>query len=294
MENRAENILWVENIQKHYPGFGLSATFALPKGCVMGLVGSNGAGKSTLLRLLLGLARPDGGRLGLLGREGPLEDPAAREEAGVVFDECSFPETLTPLQLEKVLRRLHPRWDGELWARLLRQLELPAEKPVKGFSRGMKMKLSIAAALSHRPRLLLLDEPTSGLDPMAREEVLDLLRDHLQDEERGILLSSHITADLERIADYITFMDRGRVLWTGEKDALLEEWGIVRGPSDRLGELAPGEALGLAATGHGFEGLVRDREAAAERHPDFVLDRPGLEECLAFLVREARKGGEEK
>ena len=294
MEYNNNYILYVENLSKHYPGFSLDVTFALPKGSIMGLVGANGAGKSTTLRLLLGLAQPDGGRRVVLGQEDLNRSPAVREEVGVVFDECSFPEILTPAQLGKVLARLHPRWDDGEYRRLLERLELPRGKAVKEFSRGMKMKLSIAAALSHRPRLLLLDEPTSGLDPIVRGQVLDLFQDFIQDEERGILLSSHITADLERIADYITFMDRGQVLWTGEKDALLEEWGIVRGPSDRLGELAPGEALGLAATGHGFEGLVRDREAAAERHPDFVLDRPGLEECLAFLVREARKGGEEK
>ena len=291
MEYNNNYILYVENLSKHYPGFSLDVTFALPKGSIMGLVGANGAGKSTTLRLLLGLAQPDGGRRVVLGQEDLNRSPAVREEVGVVFDECSFPEILTPAQLGKVLARLHPRWDDREYRRLLERLELPRGKAVKEFSRGMKMKLSIAAALSHRPRLLLLDEPTSGLDPIVRGQVLDLFQDFIQDEERGILLSSHITSDLERIADYITFMSRGRVLLTEEKDTLVEVYGVIRGPAARMGEVAPGDALGLTATGHGFEGLVRDREAMARKYPDFILDRADLDEIILFLTREEAKGG---
>ena len=291
MEYNNNYILYVENLSKHYPGFSLDVTFALPKGSIMGLVGANGAGKSTTLRLLLGLAQPDGGRRVVLGQEDLNRSPAVREEVGVVFDECSFPEILTPAQLGKVLARLHPRWDDGEYRRLLERLELPRGKAVKEFSRGMKMKLSIAAALSHRPRLLLLDEPTSGLDPIVRGQVLDLFQDFIQDEERGILLSSHITSDLERIADYITFMSRGRVLLTEEKDTLVEVYGVIRGPAARMGEVAPGDALGLTATGHGFEGLVRDREAMARKYPDFILDRADLDEIILFLTREEAKGG---
>lgn len=291
MEYNNNYILYVENLSKHYPGFSLDVTFALPKGSIMGLVGANGAGKSTTLRLLLGLAQPDGGRRVVLGQEDLNRSPAVREEVGVVFDECSFPEILTPAQLGKVLARLHPRWDDGEYRRLLERLELPRGKAVKEFSRGMKMKLSIAAALSHRPRLLLLDEPTSGLDPIVRGQVLDLFQDFIQDEERGILLSSHITSDLERIADYITFMSRGRVLLTEEKDTLVEVYGVIRGPAARMREVAPGDALGLTATGHGFEGLVRDREAMARKYPDFILDRADLDEIILFLTREEAKGG---
>ncbi len=291
MEYNNNYILYVENLSKHYPGFSLDVTFALPKGSIMGLVGANGAGKSTTLRLLLGLAQPDGGRRVVLGQEDLNRSPAVREEVGVVFDECSFPEILTPAQLGKVLARLHPRWDDGEYRRLLERLELPRGKAVKEFSRGMKMKLSIAAALSHRPRLLLLDEPTSGLDPIVRGQVLDLFQDFIQDEERGILLSSHITSDLERIADYITFMSRGRVLLTEEKDTLVEVYGVIRGPAARMGEVDPGDALGLTATGHGFEGLVRDREAMAAKYPDFILDRADLDEIILFLTREEAKGG---
>ena len=291
MEYNKDYILYVENLSKKYPGFQLNVSFALPKGCIMGLVGTNGAGKSTTLRLLLGLARPDSGRSIVLGTEDLNRTPALREEIGVVFDECSFPEVLTPAQLGKVLAKVHPHWEAEEYRRLLERLELPAGKVVKEFSRGMKMKLAIAAAMSHRPRLLLLDEPTSGLDPIVRGQVLELFQEFIQDEERGILLSSHITSDLERIADYITFIDHGRVLLTDEKDTLVEVYGIIKGPAARMGEIAPGDALGLTATGHGFEGLVRNKEAMARKYPEFILDRADLDEIILFLTREETKGG---
>jgi ABC-2 type transport system ATP-binding protein len=291
MEYNDNYILYVENLSKSYPGFQLDVSLVLPKGCIMGLVGANGAGKSTTLRLLLGLAHPDGGRSVVLGSEDLNRTPALREEIGVVFDECSFPEVLTAAQLGKVLARVHPHWEDGEYQRLLDRLELPRGKAIKEFSRGMKMKLAIAAALSHSPRLLLLDEPTSGLDPVVRGQVLDLFQDFIQDEERGILLSSHITSDLERIADYITFMDHGRVLLTEEKDTLVEVYGIIKGPAARMGEIAPGDALGLTATGHGFEGLVRDKEAMARKYPEFILDRANLDEIILFLTREEAKGG---
>ena len=156
----------------------------------------------------------------------------------------------------------------------------------------MKMKLSIAAAMAHRPRLLLMDEPTSGLDPLVRGEVLDLFLDFIQDEEHSILLSSHITSDLEKVADYITFIDRGRDLLCEEKDTLVEVYGVLRGPAARMGEVDSREVIGLTETGHGFEGLVRDKAAAAARYPDFVVDRANLEEIILYLTRESREGSD--
>ena len=294
MDILQKNILEVKNLVKDYPGFRLNMDLAVPAGSIMGLVGANGAGKSTTLRLILGLARPDSGSIRVLGCDDLNKAPALREEIGVVFDECSFPETLDAGQLEKVLGRAHPRWDSALYGRLLKRLELPWGKKIKDFSRGMKMKLAIAAAMAHSPRLLLMDEPTSGLDPMVRGEVLELFQDFLQDEERGILLSSHITSDLEKVADYITFVDRGRALLTEEKDTLVEVYGVLKGPAARMGEVEPGDAIGLTQTKYGFEGLVRDKAAMARKYPDLVVDRANLEEIILYLVRENREGSEEK
>ena len=284
-----ENILSVTNLQKCYPGFRLEMTFRMPQGCIMGLVGANGAGKSTVMRLLLGLARPDGGQVEILGCPDLNRRPALREEVGVVFDECSFPEPLCPNQIASVLGKIHPKWDHPYFQSLLKRLELPGERAVKDFSRGMKMKLSIAAAMAHHPRLLLLDEPTSGLDPIVRGEVLDLFLDFIQEEDHGVLLSSHITSDLEKVADYITFVDRGRTLLTEEKDTLVETYGVLKGPAARIGEIAPGDAIGLTQTGHGFEGLVQDKAAAAAKYPDFIVDWANLEEIILYLAREGRE-----
>ncbi len=284
-----ENILSVTNLRKDYPGFRLEMSFQMPQGCIMGLVGANGAGKSTVMRLLLGLARPDGGELSILGCHDLNRQPALREEIGVVFDECSFPETLCPNQIASVLGKIHPKWDHPYFRSLLKRLELPEDRNVKDLSRGMKMKLSIAAAMAHHPRLLLLDEPTSGLDPIVRGEVLDLFLDFIQEEDHGVLLSSHITSDLEKVADYITFVDRGKTLLTEEKDLLVETYGVLKGPSGRMGEVAPGDAIGLTQTGHGFEGLVRDKAAAAAKYPDLVVDRANLEEIILYLAREGRE-----
>lgn len=286
---KMENLVSVTELRKDYPGFRLEMSFRMPQGCIMGLVGANGAGKSTVMRLLLGLAKPDSGRLEILGCPDLNRRPDLREEIGVVFDECSFPETVCPNQLASVLGRLHPRWDHPWFQSLLKRLELPGEKSIKDFSRGMRMKLSIAAALGHHPRLLLLDEPTSGLDPIVRGEVLDLFLDFIQEEDHGVLLSSHITSDLEKVADYITFVDKGKTLLTEEKDTLVETYGVLKGPAARMGEVDPGDAIGLVQTGHGFEGLVRDKAAAAEKYPDFLVDRANLEEIILYLVREGRE-----
>ena len=285
MEYTSDNLLEVKGLVKNYPGFRLEMDLTVPRGSIMGLVGANGAGKSTTMRLILGLARPEGGTLQVLGCPDLNKAPALREEIGVVFDECSFPESLTPPQLGSVLGRLHPRWDPFLWKDLLERLELPNKKAINKFSRGMKMKLSIAAALSHRPQLLLMDEPTGGLDPMVRGEVLDLFQDFIQDEDHGILFSSHITSDLEKVADYITFVDKGRALLV---------YGVLKGPAAGMDRVAPGDAIGLTATPHGFEGLVRDKAEAAKRYPDFVVDRANLEEIILFLTRESRERSNKK
>ncbi len=294
MEYTSDNLLEVKGLVKNYPGFRLEMDLVVPRGSIMGLVGANGAGKSTTMRLILGLARPEGGTLQVLGCPDLNKAPALREEIGVVFDECSFPESLTPPQLGSVLGRLHPRWDQSLWKDLLERLELPNKKAINKFSRGMKMKLSIAAALSHRPRLLLMDEPTGGLDPMVRGEVLDLFQDFIQDEDHGILFSSHITSDLEKVADYITFVDKGQALLVEEKDTLVEVYGVLKGPAAGMDRVAPGDAIGLTATPHGFEGLVRDKAEAAKRYPDFVVDRANLEEIILFLTRESRERSNKK
>ncbi len=277
--------LELKEVTKEYPGFSLKMDLALPQGAILGLIGSNGAGKTTTLRMILGLAAPDSGSIRLWGQDVSRLPPAVREEIGVVFDENSFHESRTPLQMGRILSGIYRTWDTSCYSSLLERLELPARKKIQDFSRGMKMKLAIACALSHRPRLLLLDEPTSGLDPVVRLQILDIFQEFLQDETHSILLSSHITTDLSRIADYVVFMDRGRIILQGEKDALLEHYGILKGPAAQAEELDPSEVLGLETGPHGFSALVRERSVFRTRYPHMVIDPPTLDDILFYLTR---------
>ena len=227
------NAIEIKGLRKGYGNFTLGELdFTLPAGCITGLVGENGAGKSTLLRLIVGMIKADAGSLRVLGAPvGGKKFRALREELGYVPDESYFPEMLTPRDVAAVLSRAYTRWDGAAYAALLDRFALPARKPVRSLSRGMRMKLSLAAALAHRPRLLVLDEPTGGLDPVARDGILDILNDFTRDETHAVLLSSHILSDLEKICDYVALLRRGKLLFCEEKDRLTESCAVVRLPS---------------------------------------------------------------
>lgn len=215
------NALEITGLTKRYPGFTLDhLSFSLPEGCIMGLIGENGAGKTTALKLMLGLVHPDEGGARLLGRA--AVDRETKEHLGVVMDECGFPENLTLHDVDAILSRCYRTWDTLRFQGWADRFELPRKKPVKAFSRGMRMKLSIAAALSHDSRLLLLDEATSGLDPVVRDEMLDVLRDFIQDERRSVLLSSHIISDLEKVCDYVTFLHKGQL--SNPNPNLFSDW----------------------------------------------------------------------
>lgn len=215
------NALEVKGLTKFFPGFALKdVSITLPTGCIMGFIGENGAGKSTALRLILGLLRPDTGSIQVLGKTDFANDRALKEHIGVVMDECGFPENLTLSDINAILRRCYRTWDERRFRSFATRFQLPERKSIKTFSRGMKMKLSIAAALSHDSRLLILDEATSGLDPIVRDEILDVFLDFIQDETHSILISSHILSDLEKICDYITFIHQGKILLSSAKDCI--------------------------------------------------------------------------
>ena len=230
-------------------------TLELPKGAILGLLGENGAGKTTLMKLILGLRRPQSGEISLL--DGVPGQPAIMENVGVVLDEPGVPACLTPVQLGKVLGRIYHSWDPQRYAQYLRQLQLPENKPFSEFSKGMKTKLSIAAALGHCPKLLILDEPTSGLDPLVREEMLELLSDFTRDPEHSILISSHIVGDLEKLCDYVAFLHHGTLLLCEEKDRVLEQYGILHGSASEIDALDPQAVLHQERSAYGVEALVR-------------------------------------
>lgn len=283
-----DNILEVKQIKKCYKDFTLGEfSLELPRGVVMGLVGANGAGKTTLIKLLLGITAPTSGEIKLLG--GKPSDSALHEKIGVVFDELAVPDILNVRQIGNIMAGMYKSWDADCYSKLITRMELPIDKPVKEFSRGMKMKAAIIAAMSHNSELLLLDEPTGGLDPIVRQDILDLFREFMQDERHSILISSHITSDLERITDYIAYIDKGRLLLMEEKDILLEQYGIVKGKKEQLDAVDKGSLIGLNEETFGFEALVKDCAAFAEAHPQLVYDKANLEDIMTFIVREARK-----
>ena len=281
-----KNAIEVHGLCKAYPNFQLkNVSFALPQGSIMGLIGENGAGKTTTLKAMLNVISKDSGEIRLLGMDSVTDEKQLHQELGVVFDACHFPGLLTVREIGNVMAPLYTAWDMPFFQSLLKQFELNPRQPVHELSKGMSTKLSLAIALAHHPRLLILDEATSGLDPVIREELLDIFLSFIQDEQHSILLSSHITSDLDRIADYITFLHRGEVVFCQEKDLLLERMGILRCGERDFQSLAAGEVLRFRKNSFGVEALLSDRQTFLRQHPGALVDSPNLEEIMLFYVK---------
>lgn len=277
-----ENSILVRDLCKSFPDFALDrVSFQVPRGRIVGFIGENGAGKSTTIRLILNELKKDGGTVEVLGRD--PADPAVRGDVGVVFDACNFPEVFTPRDVERVLSGVYPVWDGGAYREYLKRFALPERKRIKTFSKGMKMKLAISAALAHRPRLLILDEATAGLDPVVRDEILDLLLDFIQDEENAVFFSSHITSDIQKIADCVVLIHQGKIVFEEEKDALLDRYGILRCGKNTAVEA--GDYIVRRETGVSAEYLVRDRAAAGKKYPKAVADAASLEDIMLFYIK---------
>ncbi|KSV58451.1 ABC transporter ATP-binding protein [Acetivibrio ethanolgignens] len=288
MEYYTNYNLEVSDITKTYDAFTLDhISFSLPSGSIMGFIGENGAGKTTTLKALLGLVKKDAGNVHILGKEyNRTTELELKEQLGIVFDECRFPENLSAVHIGKIMASTYKSWDKALYSRYLSAFSLSEKKLVKEYSRGMKMKLSIATALSHRPRLLLLDEPTSGLDPVIRNEILDVFLEYIQDERNSILLSSHITSDLEKIADYITFIHQGKLVFSKEKDLILEQYGVLKCAKSELTSLEPELICGRHTAGFGCEVLVSDRRKAAALYPKLLIEPATLENIMLYYGKE--------
>jgi len=276
------NALEIKNLYKSYPGFTLdNLNLTLPGGCILGLIGENGAGKSTTIKLILDLIRADSGSITILGTE---HTRLNREDIGVVLDEVGIPECLTAAQVGKVMKHTFRNWDPQRFDALLREFSLPDNKPFKEFSRGMKMKLGIAIAMSHGAKLLILDEATSGLDPVVRDEVVTMLSEFTREEGHSILISSHIVSDLEKLCDYIAFLHKGRLMLYEEKDVLLARYGIVYCTHEQLEVLSPAAVLHRKENPYGAEVLVL-REAVPA---DWKVSPVSIEELFVFMVKEAK------
>ena len=279
------NALEIRNLTKAYPGFTLdNLNLTLPSGCIMGLIGENGAGKSTTIKLILDMIHKDSGSITILGKDNTDGIELTKEGIGVVMDEVGIPEYFTVKQVGNVMRHTFRNWDDAEYARLVQKLALPDKKQFKEFSRGMKMKLGIAIALSHNAKLLILDEATAGLDPVVRDEVVEMLSDFTRDENHSILISSHIVSDLEKLCDYIAFIHKGKLLLCEEKDQLLAEYGLIHCTAEEIQNL-PAEAIKYKKENpYGVEVMVQ-RSAI----PSSVNVSPiSIEELFVFMVKEAR------
>ena len=279
------NALEIKGLTKSYTGFTLDhIDLALPCGCIMGLIGENGAGKSTTIRLILNMIRRDSGTITILGKDNRGEMKMTKEDIGVVLDEVGFPECLTAKQVHNIMRNTYQRWDETVYFAYLNKLDIPSDREFKDFSRGRKMKLGIAVAMSHHPKLLILDEATNGLDPVVRDEVLDIFSEFTRNETHAVLISSHIVSDLEKICDYIAFLHKGKLLLCEEKDVLLERYGILHCTAEQLRELDPGAIRGKKESAYGVEAVVR-RDAI----PSGMNVSPvSVEELFVFMAKEAK------
>lgn len=276
------NALEIRNLTRHFGDFTLDRlNLTLPGGCILGLIGENGAGKSTTIRLILGMLRPDGGTVTILGRDNRDNLALTKQDIGVVLDEVGIPECMTPKQVGIVMADVFTRWDAKTYEGLLERFSLPENKKFKEFSRGMKMKLGLAVALSHEAKLLILDEATSGLDPVVRDEVVSILSEFTRDESHSILISSHIVSDLEKLCDYVAFLHRGKLLLYEEKDMLLSEYGILHCRPEDLPETG---VLHKKLSPYGAEAIVR-RDAVK---PGTALSPISMEELFVFMSKEAK------
>lgn len=283
--NTYTNALEIKNLTKSFKGFKLdNVSLTLPSGCIMGLIGENGAGKSTLIRCILDILHKDGGTITVLGRDNRDNLKLTKEEIGVVTDEVGIPECLNAKQVGKIMKNTFKSWDEKAYENYLTKLAIPDGKQFKDFSRGMKMKLGIAAALSHGSKLLLLDEATSGLDPVVRDEVVEMFGDFTRDESHSVLISSHIVSDLEKLCDYVAFLHKGRLLLCEEKDRLLEEYCILRCEAERLKTLDQKNIISKKETPYGAEAVIL--RSAVPSNAD--ISPVSLEELFVHMVKEER------
>lgn len=277
------NSIEIKGMTCRYPAFALEdIDLTVPCGTVMGLIGENGAGKSTLIKAVLGLLRPEKGTITVLGEDSTKLPPTVKSSIGVVFDELPFPKELNAKQLNKVLGGIFPNWQDEKFRGYLSSFGLPDNKKLGSFSRGMQMRLSLAAALSHEPSLLVLDEPTGGLDPVVRSEILDLLLEFMQDETHSILISTHITSDLEHIADYIGFIHQGRLKFCEERNELKEKHRILKCTDEQIALIDPADIIGRRNGKFTHEVLT----TAFEKYPDIAQDIPSIDELMVYYVKD--------
>lgn len=280
------NALEIKNISKTYKNFKLDdISFVLPCGHIMGLIGENGAGKSTIINCILDIIEKDSGSISVLGQKNDKNNVSLKENIGVVLDASDVYDNYTVKQVENIMKDVYKQWNHEVYDYYIQKFALPLNKMIKDFSRGMKMKMAITIALSHQPKLLILDEATSGLDPIMRDEILDVFMEFVQDENHAILLSSHISSDLEKIADYITFIHEGKLILSTSKDELIYEYGLMKCRNDEFDKIEKEDIIRYRIKTYEVEILVKDREKMAKKYPNCIVDPTKLDDIMMLYVK---------
>lgn len=280
------NALEIKNISKTYKNFKLDdVSFVLPCGHIMGLIGENGAGKSTIINCILDIIEKDSGSISVLGQKNDKNNVSLKENIGVVLDASEVYDNYTVKQVENIMKDVYKQWNHEVYDYYIQKFALPLNKMIKDFSRGMKMKMAITIALSHQPKLLILDEATSGLDPIMRDEILDVFMEFVQDENHAILLSSHISSDLEKIADYIAFIHEGKLILSTSKDELIYEYGLMKCRNDEFDMIDKEDIIRYRIKTYEVEILVKDREKMAKKYPNCIVDPTKLDDIMMLYVK---------
>ena len=284
------NVIELKNVVKDYGDFKLDhISFAVPEGSVCGFIGQNGAGKTTTINLILDIINRDDGEINLFGKPVDKDHAYVREDVGVVFDEMGFHEFMTAKDINIMMKNIYKNWDEVAFFDYLKKFSLPSKKKCGAFSRGMRMKLQISVAMSHKAKLLIMDEPTSGLDPIVRNEMIGIFRDFVVEEDHTILLSSHITGDLEKIADEVVFIDGGKIVLSGNKDEILEKHGILKCKKEEASKVSEALIVGVEKEAYSTSILVNDRHAAAKLYPDMVIEEAALEDIMIYYVNAKKR-----
>ncbi len=282
---KMNNAIEIKNLMKRYPGFTLGEiSLDIPQGIIVGLIGENGAGKTTLIKSILDVVKKDRGEVFVLGREVAF----SKEEIGVVFDNSFFPEIMTPANVDSVMKDVFRNWDSQLFYQYLDSFSIKKEQSLRTMSKGMRKKVEIASALSHHPKLLILDEPTSGLDPIVRNEVLDIFLNFIQDEEHTVLLSSHITSDLEHIADQIVFIDRGKIVLNEDRNEIFDRYGILRCSDEDFSRIDKDDILAYKKNRYEYDVLVTDIDTCRKKYENCIIDKITLEDMMLIMVKGER------
>lgn len=280
------NIIEIKDVTKEYNDFKLGPiNLQIPSGTIIGLIGENGAGKTTLIKLILSIIEKQSGVIQIFNKDTKEYDNIIKEDIGVVLDNMFFPELLAVKDINNIMKSIYKKWDEKLFAKYLADFKINPKQTIKNLSKGMRKKVEIATSLAHHPKLLILDEPTSGLDPVVRSEILDIFLNFIQDEEHTILLSTHITSDLEHIADYIVFLDNGQIILNETKDEILNNFGILKCGIDDFLEIETKDIIAFKKYKYNYDILIKNLEKMSKKYQNFIIDKITLEELMVLMIK---------